>query len=158
LVAEDAKWANRWAACKAAQLQVTGEEVPAWMMENARKGVLEAATEKAEELQEQIEELDEQRDSEIAVVGAQGDVALARERMLAQSRALRTTTLSQQASLLEEDLDELDHAEAAARGGGAAAPAAARELRRAVRKATSAAHLITKMLDRKMEMTRAQGA
>merc|ERR1740121_1847500 len=85
LVVEDAKWANRWAACKSAQLHMIGEEVPAWMVENARKGVMEAA-------KEQIEELDEQRDREVAVVSAQGDAGLANERMLARSRTPRSST------------------------------------------------------------------
>jgi len=158
LVADDTKWANRWAACKSAQLQMISEEVPTWMAENARKGVMEAATEKAEELQEQIEELDEQRDQEVAVVSAQGDVALANVRMLARSRVILTSTLSQQTRVLEQDLDELDRAEAVARSEGADLIAAARELRHSLRKATSAAHLMTKMLDRKMTMAKALGA
>merc|ERR1719291_1172151 len=52
LVAEDAKWANRWAACKVASLQQANEEAPQWMIENGRKGIMDAASEKAAELQE----------------------------------------------------------------------------------------------------------
>merc|ERR1719394_446230 len=77
LVEEDAKWANRWAACKAAELKEANEEVPQWMVENGRKGMLEAATEKAAELQEEIEEMEEEKDKDEALVSAQGDVQTA---------------------------------------------------------------------------------
>merc|ERR1719327_2108215 len=82
LVAEDARWANRWAACKVAELKQAGEEAPAWMAENARQGVLEYASEKSQELQEEIEELDEEKQKEQALVQSQGDPVEANRRLL----------------------------------------------------------------------------
>merc|ERR1719440_1260637 len=84
LVQEDAKWANRWAAYKAAELKEANEEVPQWMLENGRKGIFEAASEKAAELQEEIDEMEEEKDQESALVDAQGDVDVANQRMLAR--------------------------------------------------------------------------
>merc|ERR1719442_135253 len=92
LVVEDAKWANRWAACKAAELREANEEVPQWMAENGRKGILEAATEKAAELQEEIDEMEEEKEQESALVDAQGDVETANKRMLARNREFSART------------------------------------------------------------------
>jgi hypothetical protein len=155
LVAEDTKWANRWAACKSAQLRAVGEEAPAWMVENARKGIMEAATEKAEELQEQIEELDSEKEEEVALVDAHGDAALARQRMLAMAKAVRTTTMSQQTQVLGDVLEELDHAEAEMKKEGMVSEVV-RDVKHTMRKATNSAHMITKMLDRKMALAKAQ--
>merc|ERR1719440_1814090 len=84
LVVEDAKWASRWAACKAAELREANELVPQWMLENGRKGIFEAASEKAAELQEEIDEMEQEKDEESALVDAQGDVDVANQRMLAR--------------------------------------------------------------------------
>jgi len=86
LVEEDSKWANRWAACKVAELQVAGEQPPEWMIENGRKGVFTAATEKLAELQEQIDELEALKEKEVALVQAHGDIRLAERRQLAAHR------------------------------------------------------------------------
>mmetsp|Transcript_95708 Transcript_95708/g.252884 ORF Transcript_95708/g.252884 Transcript_95708/m.252884 type:complete len:301 (+) Transcript_95708:78-980(+) len=155
LVAEDAKWANRWAACKAAQLKAAGEEAPAWMVENGRKGTIEAAAEKAQELQEQIEELDSEKEQEVAIVDAHGDYSLASQRMTAISRALRTTTLSQQTHALGDAIEGLEHFEVQIQKEGKT-PEVVREVRHTLRKATLSAHMITKLLDMKTEMAKAQ--
>jgi hypothetical protein len=154
LVAEDARWANRWAACKGAELRALGEAVPAWMVENGRKGVLDAASEKAEELQEQIEELDAEKEQEAALVDAQGNATLANQRMLARNREFHTRTLSQQTHALEQDLEDLDRAEGEMLNEGMA-PASIRKLKQALRKARAAAHSVSKMLD--LKMAKAQG-
>ncbi|CAK0875554.1 unnamed protein product [Prorocentrum cordatum] len=155
LVAEDSKWANRWAACKAAQLKAAGEEAPAWMVENGRKGTIEAAAEKAQELQEQIEELDSEKEQEVAIVDAHGDYSLASQRMTAISRALRTTTLSQQTHALGDAIEGLEHFEVQIQKEGKT-PEVVREVRHTLRKATLSAHMITKLLDMKTEMAKAQ--
>jgi len=155
LVEEDSKWANRWAACKAAQLKAAGEEAPAWMVENGRKGTIEAAAEKAQELQEQIEELDSEKEQEVAIVDAHGDYSLASQRMTAISRALRTTTLSQQTHALGDAIEGLEHFEVQIQKEGKT-PEVVREVRHTLRKATLSAHMITKLLDMKTEMAKAQ--
>jgi len=149
LVAEDAKWANRWAACKSANLRALGEDVPTWMAENGRKGILDAAAEKAEDLQEQIEELAAEKVQEAALVDAQGDITLAGQRMLALQKEFRTRTLSQQAHVLEQDLEDLDRAEGEMLKEGMA-PESIRKVKQALRKASSAAQMVTKMLDMKV--------
>jgi len=154
LVAEDAKWANRWAACKVAQLKAVDEEPPAWMVENGRRGVLEAATEKVEELQEEIEQMDLEREQEVALVDAHGDATLADQNMLAMTKAVRTTTLSQQSHVLEGALEELDHAEVEMKKEGMA-PEIVHTVKHTMRKAKYSAHLLAKMLDRKMELANA---
>jgi hypothetical protein len=86
LVEEDNKWANRWAACKAAELQFAGEQPPEWMVENGRKGVFAAATEKLAEIQEQIDELEALKEKEVALVQARGDIKLADKRLMLAHR------------------------------------------------------------------------
>jgi hypothetical protein len=86
LVEEDGKWANRWAACKVAELQFSGEQPPEWMIENGRKGVFAAASEKLAEIQEQIDELEALKEKEVALVQAHGDIRLAERRQLASHR------------------------------------------------------------------------
>merc|ERR1719373_1200245 len=89
LEAEDSKWANRWAACKSAELKVAGDDVPLWMAENAWKGIMDAAKEKADELQEEIDELEQEKEAETALVGAQGDVTVASQKLLGRRRRRR---------------------------------------------------------------------
>lgn len=113
LVEEDAKWANRWAACKSAEIKAAGEEVPAWMLANGRRGILDAAKERAAELREQLQELDKERQQETALVDAHGDFALAKDRifMSGRTKLFDTTSLSQQFQVLELAVEELDSAE-----------------------------------------------
>merc|ERR1719226_379601 len=91
LVEEDSKWANRWAACKVAELQFTGEQPPEWMIENGRKGVFAAASEKLAEIQEQIDELEALKEKEVALVQARGDIRLAEKRQLLAHRPAAMT-------------------------------------------------------------------
>jgi len=151
LVVEDAKWANRWAACKAAELKEASEEVPQWMAENGRKGILEAATEKAAELQEEIDDMEEEKDKESALVDAQGDVQAANERMLAKKRQFSAKTVTSQFRLLEEALEELDRAEGEMLkkriAGASAGPT--RWFKHALRRATAESAMLTKLLERK---------
>jgi len=103
LEAEDGKWANRWAACKSAELKAAGDDVPLWMAENARKGIMDAAKEKAEELQEEIDELEQEKEEETALVGAQGDVTVASQNLLGRNRKVDSTTVAHQTHVLEVD-------------------------------------------------------
>jgi len=86
LVEEDNKWANRWAACKAAELEYSGEEPPLWMKENGRKGVFAAAAEKLAEIQEQLDELVALKEKEVALVQAKGDIRLAEKHLMLAHR------------------------------------------------------------------------
>jgi len=151
LVVEDAKWANRWAACKVASLQQANEEVPQWMLENGRKGIIDAATEKAAELQEEIDEMEEEEDKETAIVDAQGDVQAANQRMLAKKREFSARSVSSQFRLLEAALEELDAAEKEMLGEGTG-KAPTRRFKQALRKAKSASELLDKLLERKGAM------
>jgi len=155
LVEEDAKWANRWAACKAAELKEANEEVPQWMIENGRKGMLEAATEKAAELQEEIEEMEEEKDKEVAVVDAQGDVQAAEQRMLAKRRGFAAKTVSSQFHVLEAALEELESAERGMQKDGMSKDSAHR-FKQALRKAKTASELLNKLLERKGSMLMTQ--
>jgi len=151
LVVEDAKWANRWAACKAAELKEVNEEVPQWMGENGRKGILEAATEKAAELQDEINEMEEEKEKESALVDAQGDVQTANQRMLAKRREFSAKTVTSQFRQVEEALEELDLAEGEMLkeriAGASAGPT--RRFKHALRKATKESAMLTKLLERK---------
>jgi len=157
IVDEDAKWANRWAACKVAELQQANEEAPQWMIENGRKGILEAAAEKAAELQEEIDEMEEEKDKDEALVNAQGDVQTANERMLAKNREFKARTVSSQLRVLEGALEELDKAEAEVQSDGTA-PGPKRKYKQALRKAEAASKMLTKLLERKASMLSAQMA
>ncbi|CAK0831496.1 unnamed protein product [Prorocentrum cordatum] len=158
IVEEDARWANRWAACKAAELQHAKEEVPQWMLENGRKGILEAASEKAAELQEEIDEMEKEKDKDEALVNAQGDVQTANERMLAKSREFKARTVSSQLRVLEGALEELDRAEADVQQSAGTAKGPNRKYKQALRKAEAASKLLTKLLERKASMLSAQMA
>jgi hypothetical protein len=155
LVEEDAKWANRWAACKVASLQQANEEAPQWMIENGRKGIMEAATEKAAELQEEIEEMEEEKDKDSAIVDAQGDVQVATQRMLARKREFSARSVSSQFRLLETALEELDAAEKEMLSEGAA-KAPTHRFKHALRKAKSASEMLDKLLERKGLMLNSQ--
>lgn len=148
LVAEDARWANRWAACKVAELKQAGEEAPAWMAENARQGVLEYASEKSQELQEEIEELDEEKQKEQALVQSQGDPVEANRRLLARTRKTFVRSTAQQFRALQEALEELDQVET--EGGDA------HKLKRAINRAKEASDMLSQMLAHKVEVLKAQ--
>jgi len=155
LVQEDAKWANRWAACKAAELKEANEEVPQWMVENGRRGTLEAATERAAELQQEIEEMEEEKDKEAAIVDAQGDVQAAEQRMLAKRRGFAAKTVSSQFHVLETALEELESAEGDMLKDGMST-ASAHRYKQALRKAKTASELLNKLLERKGSMLTTQ--
>jgi len=145
LVAEDTKWGNRWAACKAAQLKAANEEVPEWMAENGRKGIMDYASEKAQEIQEQIDELDEERHKETALVAAEGDPVLAKQRLLARTRETRVRSAGQQMQILSEALSELDKVEQEfARTGEHP-----QKVKHAIVKAKEASDLLNQILSRK---------
>jgi len=162
LEAEDRKWANRWAACKSAELKAAGDEVPAWMAENARNGIMEAAKEKAEELQEQLDELEQEKDEETALVGAQGDVTVANQKLLAKSRKVDTTTVAHQTRVLEVALEVLDEAESKMHRGVATSDAQfvsdAHKTKEALWKAKAASALLGDILDRKAALLLKAGA
>jgi len=162
LEAEDLKWANRWAACKSAELRAAGDDVPLWMVENGRKGIVEAAKEKAEELQEELDELEEQREEETALVGAQGDVTVASQRLLTRSRKVESTTLAQQTRVLEVALEMLDEAEGSMHRGIATSDAQfvsdAHRTKEALWKARAASTLLGDILDRKASLLKTDTA
>jgi len=147
LVEEDSKWANRWAACKVAELKAAGEEVPVWMVENARKGITDYAAEKAQELQDEIDELDEEKEKELALVHAHGDVVVASEKMLARTRANHARSTAQQFNVVQKALEELDLAEQEfGRTGGSV-----HKLKHAIVRAREETDLLNQMLSRKMD-------
>jgi len=154
LVEEDTKWANRWAACKTAELKEANEEVPQWMLENGRKGILEAATEKAAELQEEIDEMEEEKDQDTALVDAKGDVQTANQSMLAKKREFSARSVSSQFRLVEGALEELEQAEREMLADGSKGPT--HRFKQAFRRAKSAADLLNKLLERKASMLSAQ--
>jgi len=152
LVAEEARWANRWAACKVAELKQVGEQAPAWMADNARQGVMEYAQEKSQELQEEIEELDEEKQKETALVQAQGDPVEANKRLLARTKKAFARSSAQQFRVLQDALEELDRVETEfGRTGGEA-----HSLKRAINKAKEASDLLNQMLAHKMEVLKSQ--
>jgi len=148
MVAEEARWANRWAACKVAELRQSGDEVPAWMEQNARQGLVEFATEKAQELQDEIDELEEEKEKETALVRAQGDSVEATRRLLARTKKTVARSAEQQLRVVQEALEELDQAETA--GGDA------HRLKRAIIHAKEATDMLEHMLGRKVEALKAQ--
>mmetsp|Transcript_10214 Transcript_10214/g.28600 ORF Transcript_10214/g.28600 Transcript_10214/m.28600 type:complete len:305 (+) Transcript_10214:66-980(+) len=158
LVEEDAKWANRWAACKAAELREASEEVPQWMAENGRKGILEAATEKAAELQEEIEEMEDEKEQESALVDTQGDVQAAGQRMLARKRETSARTVGSQYRLLEAALEELDQAEGEMlKERFAGAPAGpTRRFKQALRRAKRESEVLNRLLEQKAAVLNSQ--
>jgi len=153
LEAEDQKWANRWAACKSAELRFAADDVPQWMVDNARKGIMEAAKEKAEELQEEIDELQEEKEEETALVGAQGDVTVASQKLLSKGRKVDSTTLAHQTRVVEVALEMLDEAEGKMHRGIATPDAQfmsdAHRTKEALWKAKAASALLGDILNRK---------
>jgi len=146
--AENEKWGNRWAACKAAELQAAGEEPPAWMVENGRKGVLDYASEKQKDLQEQIDELQEEREEEEAVIQADGNATMAEERRLAMQRAVYKKSAHQQLDVLQAELASVQESEEAWEKDTSASP---KQLKRALKKAQQASVMMEKILARMKE-------
>jgi len=138
-----------------AELREANEEVPQWMLENGRKGVLEAATEKAAELQEEIDEMEEEKDQESALVDAHGDVEVANQRMLAKKKEFSARSVTSQFRLLEGALEELEQAESEMLHGDAG-KGPTRRFRQALRRAKGASDLLNQLLERKGSMLHAQ--
>jgi len=143
--AENAKWGNRWASCKAAALQAAGQEPPAWMIENGRKGVLDYASEKQQDLEEQIEELQQEREEEEAVVQADGNTTLAEERRLAMTKAVHRRSAHEQFEALQAALADADESEEAWKQDTDASP---KQLEHALKKAQHASIMMEKVLAR----------
>mmetsp|Transcript_125200 Transcript_125200/g.340033 ORF Transcript_125200/g.340033 Transcript_125200/m.340033 type:complete len:131 (+) Transcript_125200:1-393(+) len=125
------------------------------MAENGRKGVLEAATEKAAELQEEIDEMEEEKDKEVAVVDAQGDIQAAEQRMLAKKRGFAAKTVSSQFHVLEAALEELESAEGEMRNDGMS-QASSHRFKQALHKARTASEMLNRLLERKGSMLMTQ--
>jgi len=117
LVKEDDRWANRWAACKAHELRAQSMEVPAWMLDNARKGLMEYASEKAAEIQEQIQEVETEKEKDDALVQANGDIEDANQKLLFRARQSQRVTVATQVNVIEEALLEFNEREEEAREG-----------------------------------------
>jgi hypothetical protein len=109
-VEESEKGANRWAACKAAELKKAGEEVPQWMADNARKGVMQAANEKIEDLQEEINELEGLQEVEAAKVEAGGDIEVAKVKALAATKSSARLTVDSQGKAVSQAMLTLTEA------------------------------------------------
>lgn len=148
LAAESDKWSNRWASCKAAELKSRHEEVPKWMDDNAHKGIMDYAAEKAQEIQMQINELEAEREQEEALVHANGDMQVASQRMLARDRTAKTQTVSQQFRALEEALGDLGKAEEDVKTRNN--ERRRNHMKQAAHKAKDAMALLNRMLDNKI--------
>lgn len=161
LETEAFKWSNRWAACTSAKLKAAGDDVPLWMTENARKGIMDAAKEKAEELQEELDELEQEKEEETALVGAQGDVSVASQKLLARDRRVNSTSLGSQTHVLEVALEDLGMAESTMHRGIATDDAVfmsdAHKTKEALWKAKAASTLLANILDRKANLLKRAG-
>merc|ERR1719382_1545827 len=107
LVQENQKGADRWAACKAAEMKAANEDVPEWMAESARRGIMDAANEKIQELQEEIKELESHEEDETEKVKAEGDTELAQQMKLARTKASSRVTVEQQGAVVQIALEAL---------------------------------------------------
>jgi len=154
LAQENNKWANRWASCKAAELRSRNEEVPKWMDDNAHKGIMDYAAEKAQEIQTQIDELEQEKDQEEFLVQSNGDTRIASERMLARNRLASVRTVSQQFRVLEEALAELETAEGDMKKHHGSLGTDV-QLKHAGHKAKEAVALLNRLLDRKISFAAA---
>jgi len=148
LVKEDDRWSNRWAACKAHELKVQNQEVPQWMVDNARKGIMDYASEKAAEIQEQIREVEVQKERDDAVVQANGDIEEANHRLLWRAREAKRMTCASQLNVLEGAMESFHDAEEKAKEGAIRFPA----LRRAGTEAQAATAMMSVLLERKLAM------
>jgi len=146
LVKEEDRWANRWAACKAHELKAAQEEVPMWMLDNARKGVMEYAEEKAAEISEQIQELEQEKELDDALVQANGDVEQANHVLASRAKKEKTMTASSQLNVLEAAMDRFSEAEQEAEEG----KIKFQKLKQAGTKAQKAAMSLSLLLERKL--------
>jgi len=146
LVKEDERWGNRWAACKAHELKVNQEEVPAWMLENARKGIMEYAEEKAAEISEQIEEVESEKEKDDAIVQANGDIEEANHALLYRAKQNKRMTAASQLNVLEAAMDRFNEAEQEAEEG----KIKFQKLKQVGTKAQKAAASLSMLLERKL--------
>merc|ERR1719382_1550284 len=123
LVKEDERWANRWAACKVHELKVQNQEVPQWMLDNARKGIMEYASEKAAEIQDHIRDVEVQIGKDNAVVEANGDIEEANHRLLWRARQAVRMTCASQLNVVENAMERFHEAEERANEGTIKFPA-----------------------------------
>jgi len=117
LVKEDERWGNRWAACKAHELKLQKEEVPVWMLDNARRGIMEYAEEKAAEISEQIQDVEAEKERDDALVQANGDVEEANNQLLYRAKKDKHMTTAGQLNVLEAAMDRFNEAEQDAEHG-----------------------------------------
>jgi hypothetical protein len=146
LVKEDERWGNRWAACKAHELKTLQEEVPAWMLDNARKGIMEYAEEKAAEISEQIVEVEEEKEKDDAIVQANGDIEAANHQLLYRAKQNKHMTTASQLNVLEAAMDRFNEAEEEAETG----KIKFRQLKQIGTKAQKATATLSALLERKL--------
>jgi len=148
LVREDDRWANRWATCKAHELKAESQEVPAWMLDNARKGMMEYASEKAAEIQDQLNEIEAEKEKDEALVQANGDIEDANQRLLARAKQSQRATTATQLNVIEEAMLEFNERAEEAREGTIKFT----KLKMAGIKAQQATDTMSKLLERKLAM------
>jgi len=148
LVREDDRWANRWATCKAHELRAESQEVPAWMLDNARKGIMEYASEKAAEIQDQLNEIEAEKEKDEALVQANGDIEDANQRLLARAKQSQRATAATQFNVIEEAMLEFNERAEEAREGTIKFT----KLKMAGIKAQQATDTMSKLLERKLAM------
>jgi len=148
LVKEDERWANRWAACKCHEQKALNLEVPQWMLDNGRKGIMEYASEKAAEIQERIRDVEVQIERDNAVVEANGDIEEANHRLLWKARQAVRMTCASQLNVLENAMDRFHKAEESAKEGAIKFPA----LRQAGTRALEATSRMGMLLEQKLAM------
>jgi len=148
LVKEDERWANRWAACKAHELKAINEEVPAWMVDNARKGIMEYASEKAAEIQEQIQEVETEKEKDEALVQANGDIEEANQKLIFKAKQAKRMTVATQLNVLEEAMLEFNEREEESKEG----TIRFNKVKMAGMKAQQASEAMSTLLERKLAM------
>jgi len=148
LAREEDRWANRWAACKADEMKAQSMEVPAWMLDNARKGIMEYASEKAAEIQEQLQEVEAEKEKDDALVQANGDIEDANQKLIFRAKQSQRMTTASQLNVLEEAMLEFDEREEEARDGTIKFT----KLKMAGTKAQQATESMSQLLERKRAM------
>jgi len=148
LVKENERWANRWAACKAHELKAQNLEVPPWMLDNARKGIMDFASEKAAEIQVKIREVEAQMERDNVVVEASGDIEEANHRLLWRAKQAARMTCATQLNVLENAMERFHEAEEHAKEGTIKFSA----LRQAGTRAQDATARMSTLLEQKLAM------
>jgi len=146
LVKEEERWGNRWAACKAHELKAQQEEVPQWMLDNARKGIMDYAEEKAAEISEQIQDVEAEKEKDDALVQANGDIEEANHQLLYRAKKDKHMTAASQLTVLEEAMDRFSEAEQEAEQG----KIQFKKLKQVGTKAQKAAASLSMLLERKL--------